>query len=301
AKVEKDAKDRYDNDVSEWEQQYSGLKGKIESLLPGALQAGLAHAYQEKRKSEENNLKNGYKSFKWTIGFLILTAFIQLTIIIIWLFVGKDVVSIFKDMPSITLGLLPIFAALIWIGVYQNKSLNLTKKLIEEYFHKEASARTFEGLSKQIEELDDDSELSNELKIKLLNQTLDTAGKNPSDCITNHEKSDNPIFSLMNASSKWVKQSGGTENVAKILGALSTMYAENAEKIKKDCKSEISTSFSSVNYVSFYWRWSLLRNSMFCTGSKQQSYSVINKFICYPDWYNDYLFFIHRYEKSYRE
>ncbi|MCL2017494.1 MAG: hypothetical protein FWG80_01815 [Alphaproteobacteria bacterium] len=243
AKIEQNTQTKYDSQIAEWEKQYIGLKGRIESLLPGAMQAGLAHAYQVKRRLEETRLKESYRKFGWTIFYLISTAAIQLLAAGYWLFIDNQKLSfVFENMPAVTIGLLPIFGALIWLGIYQNKSLNLTKKLIEEYFHKEASARTFEGLSKQITDLGD-NELANSLKMKLLDQTLDAAAKNPSECITGHEKSDNPFFTLFGASSKLIKQFGGTENVAKFCSTLAEIYtAQSRKEPQNDSKSNGTTN-----------------------------------------------------------
>ena len=43
-----------------------------------------------------------------------------------------------------------LLAPLIWIGIYQNKKLNISKKIIEEYAHKASIMKTFDGLLKQM-------------------------------------------------------------------------------------------------------------------------------------------------------
>lgn len=239
--LERETKQNFTNAINDWTGQYSALKDRVEDLLPGAMSAGLAEAYKTKREAEEQTYDNGYNKFLWIIGFLALIAGIPalVTIVLMWT-VGVTVAL--NEAPRLTLMLAPVCAALIWLGVFQNKSLKTSKKLIEEYSHKEATAKTYAGLAKQVAEVGDD-EMSKSLKIKLLEQTLDAAAQNPSDCITNHEKSDNPIISLLNMSSKWVNRAGGTENVAKILDTIAKMYLNYPKQQKstisdKDCECE---------------------------------------------------------------
>lgn len=223
---EKTTKQNYTDNIAEWANQYNAIKSNIESLLPGAMSAGLAEAYKTKRENEEKLYDDGSKLFIKMIATLATVAAIPAIVIICLVFFGNvDFLEAIKETPSLTFALAPVYAALIWLGIFQNKKLNLSKKLIEEYSHKEATAKTFAGLAKQISEVGDD-DVSKALKTKLLEQTLEAAAKNPSDCITNHEKSDNPMFSLLNMSEKLIKQAGGAENVSKILAMASDIYLE---------------------------------------------------------------------------
>lgn len=237
--LEKETKQNFTNTINEWSGQYNALKESVENLLPGAMSAGLAEAYKDKRERETKSYRIGYGVFIAIIVVLIVFASIPVMV------VAKSdlaLIDAIKDAPMLTMTLSPVYAALIWLGIFQNKKLNLSKKLIEEYSHKEATAKTYAGLAKQIAEVGDD-EMSKSLKIKLLEQTLNAAAQNPSECITNHEKSDNPIMSLLNMSSKWVNRAGGTENVAKLLNTIAKMYLNYPKRQKnadtdKNCEGE---------------------------------------------------------------
>ncbi|QYS85949.1 hypothetical protein JJC03_12970 [Flavobacterium oreochromis] len=74
--------------------------------------------------------------------------------------------------------------------------MNLSKRLIEEYSHKEVLSKTFEGLSKQIENLDEEN-ISNELRISLLQNFLYMYSENPGKLISNYDSSDHPVMELL--------------------------------------------------------------------------------------------------------
>lgn len=86
----------------------------------------------------------------------------------------------------------------IWYAIVKNKKMNLSKKLAEEYWHKEIIAKTFLGMKHQIEK-GTEGEAQRELRNELLRITLRAMAKNPADCIGNHEKSDNPVDNLLGA------------------------------------------------------------------------------------------------------
>ena len=117
--------------------------------------------------------------------------------------------------------------------------MNLSKRLIEEYSHKEVISKTFEGLSKQINDIED-SETSSDLRLKLLYNILEVSSENPGKLISNYNKSDHPI---MDALDKSVKLSNAVEKLADIPGLSSLskvldkkskkILAEQAEKVDK--------------------------------------------------------------------
>lgn len=170
--------------ISTWENKYKDLEKKIRSLLPSAMTTGLAHAYS--RKVFWENCTRLFM-FVMFICSLVAISYIGIKINVVWY------MKILYSLP------------LFWLAIFCNKQVNLCKKLIEAYEHKKVVARTFEGLSKQIKEIDD-NDISNKLSIQLLQQTLDANAENPSKCITNYNCSDNPILELL-----------GNSNIAKIL------------------------------------------------------------------------------------
>lgn len=113
---------------------------------------------------------------------------------------------------------LAIISPLIWLAIVQNKKMNLSKKLAEEYWHKEIVAKTFTGMSEQIDK-NTEGDTAKTLRIKLLDIMLDTVAKNPADCIDNTDKSDHPINNVLKLSRKQF------DNLNKVL--------DTADKAKK--------------------------------------------------------------------
>ena len=235
--LKKEKFDEISKDYAERVKTYVELQQKIESLLPGAMSAGLSSAYYDKR---ENELKERDKADKTFI-----TALVVLTLIScipfglgIYLFFSKgfDIQTIIMDTPRTVLATLPLYAPAMWIAYSANRKSNLSKRLIEEYTHKEALSKTFEGLAKQIETLGDD-EISNNLRVKLLYNMVSMSSENPGALIKGYNKSDHPFMdiidkstSLTNALEKLSHFPGVKSIAASILGKVET---HQDEKIKK--------------------------------------------------------------------
>ena len=107
-----------------------------------------------------------------------------------------------------------LLGPLIWLAIIQNKKMNLSKKLAEEYWHKEIVAKTFVGLADQIDKTTE-GDTAKDLRIKLLELTLDAIAKNPADCIGNHNESDNPMRSILKVSQKGLNKANDLLEVAK--------------------------------------------------------------------------------------
>ena len=95
--------------------------------------------------------------------------------------------------------ILPLYLPLLWFAYVANKNLNLSKRLIEEYTHKEVLSKTFEGLSNQISEIENE-DISSELKIKLIHNILEVSSENPGKLITDYNKADHPLFDALEKS-----------------------------------------------------------------------------------------------------
>lgn len=177
--------------------EYDSIKSKIESLLPNALTAGLSSAFV-KKKNEEVKLYEEYKkSFKRGIFNLTLVALMPIAISVFYILTENVTLqSAIERAPKIMLAFLPLYIPLAWNAISSNKKVNLSKRLIEEYSHKQVLSMTIEGLSKQIEKVEN-SDMSEELRIELLNNFLSVTNENPAKLILNYQKSDNPIFNLL--------------------------------------------------------------------------------------------------------
>lgn len=181
--------------------EYDKITKQIESLLPNALTAGLSSAFVAKKGEEEELYKEYKKSFNNGILYISLSALLPITISVVYLLSGATLTDTIERAPKIMLAFLPLYIPLIWTTISANKKVNLSKRLIEEYSHKQVLSMTIEGLSKQIENIED-ADMSEELRIKLLNSFLNVTSENPGKLILNYQKSDNPFLNYFDRDKK---------------------------------------------------------------------------------------------------
>ena len=157
----------------------------------------------------------------------------------LWLFCGKSFLDILTMLPREMMYILPIYVPLFWLAIFANKRVNLSKRLIEEYKHKEAVSKTYEGLAKQIAELDDDA-TSRELRARLLYNTVMLSEKNPGELIKNFNRPDNPLIDVLNQGTKFseaiskLKQFPGFEGIVGIANSLSQKTPDSPKAKEED-------------------------------------------------------------------
>ncbi len=176
------------------QKEHKDLKSKIESLLPNALTLGLSATYAAKAEKEEKSRFWMSWVFRLYIFLLVLVALVPSGAFCALYKVEKmQLVEVLAFAPKFSLLILPIYPPLIWLAVFANKKINMAKRLVEEYSHKEALSKTYQGLSDQINALPD-RQMSEELRVKLLHTIISVNADNPSKCISNCNSSDNPIM-----------------------------------------------------------------------------------------------------------
>ncbi len=199
----------------QWQENLTQLRLEIKKLLPDALTAGLSHAYESRRKEEEANALKHRTSFDNAVTVMSYLAIIPVAISVIqYIFFNKTLDELITTLPNLVAAIVPIYAPTLWIAYFSNKQINLSKRLIEEYAHKESVTKTFEGLSRQIEAIED-REIANDLRNKLLYNLLEISAENPGKLITDYNKSDHP---LMDALDKSVKLTDAVQKLARIPG-----------------------------------------------------------------------------------
>lgn len=221
----------FNTTINNWEIKYSNLEKKITDLLPNAVSAGLSHAYYEKKEAEVNESKILYKRFKNAIWGLITISLIPFFISIDFLYEEIPLEDVVYKIPRVVFSILPIYIPVLWIAYSSNKKLNLSKRLVEEYTHKEVLSKTFEGLSKQINNLED-TEITKDLKNKLLYNILEISSENPGKLISDYNKSDHP---LMDALDKSVQLANSVDKLSNIPGIkkLTSILDKRATEIIK--------------------------------------------------------------------
>lgn len=216
----------------QWESKHSSLKEKIESLLPGALTAGLSHAYESKKNKEIEAMDKSNIWFIFAIIGLIIISLIPFGVGLYMLFDEVTLEEVILKLPRLVLSILPLYVPVLWMAYSSSKKVNLSKRLIEEYSHKEALSKTFEGLSEQINNIKDGHE-KQELKTKLLYNLLEVSAENPGKLISNYSTADHP---LMDALEKSVKLGEAITKIANIPGMakFTNSLMEKNKKIKED-------------------------------------------------------------------
>lgn len=221
--------------------QYEGVNDKLNSLLPGAMAAGLSAAYEKKKTDEESSLKNFEGTFKSLIIAMVSVSLIPVAIdLYMILGQGKELLNVIHETPYIAIGILPIYLPILWFAISTGKKLSLSKRLIEEYTHKAVLGKTFSGLSNQIETLSNQNEIKEQLRTKLLFNILQVSAENPGKLITDYNKSDHPLMEVIERSSKLsdsmeaLAKIPGLSSIAKKINAVGEeMLEKQAEKVEK--------------------------------------------------------------------
>ncbi len=204
----------FDGLTSSWKDDYSKVLLKIEALLPNALTTGLSYAYSEKKKNEEEENRTHLTSFRYAIWGLVLISFIPFSVSVYSLLKDDSLEIVIMRIPRIVLAILPLYLPVLWVAYSANRKMNLAKRLIEEYSHKEVLSKTFEGLSRQIDSIEN-RDVSGDLRIRLLYNILEVSSENPGKLISDYNKSDHPV---MDALDKSVKLSNAVSKLSKIPG-----------------------------------------------------------------------------------
>lgn len=224
------------NFTDEWTSKYNQTHTKIQSLLPNALTAGLSSAFSKKKEDEDLAYEKHKTQFSYGIIGLILVSVIPFLVSIAFLFLNKSWDDVIEKIPRIVLAILPLYLPVLWLAYSSNKKMNLSKRLIEEYTHKEVLSKTFEGLSSQIHALDDNA-ISADLRIRLLQDFMQVYSENPGKLISNYEASDHPIMEVLEKSYKLdtavdkLKKIPGLEKVSRILESKSENILKKSEEV----------------------------------------------------------------------
>ena len=240
---ETDYKKRCADFIEKAKVEADAIANKIRALLPDALTAGLSSAYNENRKLEEFEQKSQLKLFKRCIyGMMIISLFPICINLYFWMGKGFTLLQLLEKLPREMMCILPVYIPLFWLAIFANKRVNLSKRLIEEYKHKEAVSKTYEGLAKQISEIGDDNS-SKELQARLLYNTVMLSEKNPGELIKDFNRPDNPLLDVLNQSSRFAE---ALEKLGRVPG-LSKLFqmADSKQKKKEKLAAELEESMEA--------------------------------------------------------
>lgn len=227
-----------------WQTRHEEIQKRIVKLLPAALTAGLSAAYSDKKKEEMIEGEKLQKNFYWAIVGMIAVSFIPFAVSIKSMFDGLPLETTLIRIPRLVLAILPLYIPILWVAYSANRRANLSKRLVEEYSHKEVQAKTYEGLSQQINELK--GELSEDLRVKLLYNILEISAENPGKLISDYNKADHP---LLDALDKSVKLTNAVEKLGRLPGfsKIAVQMQKKADKIVSIEKEKATAGLSTVN------------------------------------------------------
>lgn len=206
----------YNQFLLQKEKDHDALQQRIKDLLPNALTAGLSHAYAKQCDEEKTERDKSLKAFYWSIGAMTVFAAIPFCLGLTFRYgLGKTWEDVISYLPQFACLMLPLYLPMFWVAFSSSRKANLSKRLIEEYAHKVALSKTFQGLEEQISSLDN-SETAMELKVKLLYNLVSVSAENPGKLIPNYNKADNPLIEFMDKS---IALSESLEKLKNIPGA----------------------------------------------------------------------------------
>lgn len=236
-KFEKEYAERATEVLNKAKEDHAAIVEKLRTLMPDALTAGLSSAYQQNRQAEEVEQGRLLGSFNRAIWSLVILALLPVAVNLYMLFV-KDytMAAIIQNLPREMLCVMPLYVPVFWLAVFANKRVNLSKRLIEEYKHKESVSKTYEGLARQIESIEDEK-TSKELQARLLYNTVLLSEKNPGELIKNFNRPDNPLLDVLNQSTKFA---GALEKLSRVPGFDRVFHlAEKSEGKRKALEDSV--------------------------------------------------------------
>ena len=173
---------------------------EIVGLLPGATSAGLAHAFDDRRKTF---MKPGTR-WQWVfVGSLV--ALVLLAVTGLWNVYRAGPQLTWDELARLWVARLPIAGALIWLALHASRESALAKRLEEDYGYKAAIAASFQGFQKQMADIGSATPEGSPLS-KLCQDTLLTIASPPGRIYDKHQLTVSPSSELASAASRMVSQ-----------------------------------------------------------------------------------------------
>lgn len=201
--------DGIDTRLSEYEVALAELRKQSEEqlqtitgLLPGATAAGLAHAFDDRRKTFLSPARRWQWLFVGSVACLVILALTGLYN------VYKDnIVLGWDDLARLWIARLPIAAALVWLALHASREAALAKRLEEDYGYKAAIAASFLGFQRQMAKIGEDASEGSPLS-QLCQDTLATIGSPPGRIYDKHRLTVTPAGAFAEAAANAATASG---------------------------------------------------------------------------------------------
>lgn len=185
----------YEKRLAELEEQCAIQLKTIDDLLPGATSAGLASAFDDRRKTF---LK---PHDRWQLLFIgSLLAIILLAAMSLWhlYHAGIAIAPSYDEVLRMWLSRLPVAGALVWLALHASRESALAKRLEEDYGYKSVIASSFQGFHKQMTAIGSAPEANKPLT-KLCEDTLNTIASPPGRIYDKHKLTTTPADELTDA------------------------------------------------------------------------------------------------------
>lgn len=183
----------YENKLAKSEIQANEQLATITGLLPGATSAGLAHAFDLRRKSF---LKPGTR-WQWLfVGSV--AALVALALTGLWNVVKDGTPLSYDELLRLWLARAPIAGALIWLALHASRESALAKRLEEDYGYKAVIAASFQGFQEQMAKIGATAPANSPLG-KLCDDTLATLASPPGRIYDKHKLTISPASELASA------------------------------------------------------------------------------------------------------
>jgi hypothetical protein len=171
----------YEKRLAELDAQSADRLKTIDTLLPGATSAGLAHSLDRRRQT----FLKPYKG--WQLFFVIsLLAIVAVAVTAMWHAYHLKTVPTYDELGRLFLARVPVAGALIWLALHAGREAALAKRLEEDYGYKSAVASSFEGFRRQMADIGVDMKPDSPLA-KLCSDTLSTIATPPGRIYDKHE------------------------------------------------------------------------------------------------------------------
>lgn len=163
----------YEKRLGELEALCKAQLKTITELLPGATSAGLASAFDGRRKTFLQPGRMWQWIFVGSIGLIVLLAGTGL-----WQTMHTEGAKTYHDLFLVWLARLPMVGALVWLAMHASRESALAKRLEEDYGYKATVAASFQGFMEQMKTIGASATTDTPLA-KLCQDTLSTIATPP--------------------------------------------------------------------------------------------------------------------------
>ncbi|XHS77493.1 hypothetical protein ACFJGW_17475 [Burkholderiaceae bacterium UC74_6] len=180
----------YEARLAQLEEQSKTQLETIVGLLPGATAAGLAHAFDDRRKTFLKPSTRWQWLFVGSVAVIVVLALSGL-----WHVYQSGQPLSWDELARLWIARLPVVGALVWLALHSSRESALAKRLEEDYGYKAAIAASFLGFQNQMAEIGGKAGLGSPLA-QLCSDTLATIASPPGRIYEKHELTVTPSGEL---------------------------------------------------------------------------------------------------------